>query len=772
MQFRTKILALSSVGVFLTGAIVVAVIVCERSRLDANVTAEMDILARSECGKIAKDVYLMLRTQDETIKSKIRANLAVAHELLTQAGGVSLSPETAAWDAKNQLTQQTEQVVLPKMLVGGQWLGQNRGSEQPSPVVDKVESLVSGTCTIFQRLNEAGDMLHVCTNVKKEDGSRAIGTYMPAVDPDGTPNPVVSAAMRGETYVGRALVVNNWCLTAYEPILDAHKKVIGMLYVGIKQEDQPALRRGIMDVVAGKSGYVYILGGSGDQKGKYIISYEGKRDGENIWEAKDANGNLFIQSVIAKARAVKPGECDFERYPWRNKGEDNARWKIAAVTYFEPWDWVIGVGAYEDDYHDARVRVNQALRQLIVWSLVGALGAFVICGTLVFVVARRITRPLVQAVTTMEAVAQGDYSRRLDITTKDEIGWMAVATNQAIAATEEAMREVKEAAERENREHQLQQERAAAERRAAENVRRKVDHLLEVIRAAATGDLTRKVIVEGSEVVDELAAEIRKMLADLAGLIGQIMDSSIQFTEVSNTTAQASQQLASGAQNQSACVEQITATVEELANSIASVKDNAAQANGVAVQAVQLAEHGGSAMHRSIDAMKLIRTSSDRIAEIIRVISEIASQTNLLALNAAIEAARAGEHGLGFAVVADEVRKLAERSNQAAHEISTLIKESMQRVNEGAEISEQTGDALRKIVESVQATAARVSEIASTTADQASNAREVSQAIRNIAQVTEQSTAGSEEMAASSEELGAQATCLRDLVSRFKTKAD
>ena len=89
--------------------------------------------------------------------------------------------------------------------------------------------------------------------------------------------------------------------------------------------------------------------------------------------------------------------------------------------------------------------------------------------------------------------------------------------------------------------------------------------------------------------------------------------------------------------------------------------------------------------------MELIRASSTQIAEIIQVISEIASQTNLLALNAAIEAARAGEHGMGFAVVADEVRKLAERSNQAAGEISSLIKESTIRVQEGAQLSEETG---------------------------------------------------------------------------------
>lgn len=352
-----------------------------------------------------------------------------------------------------------------------------------------------------------------------------------------------------------------------------------------------------------------------------------------------------------------------------------------------------------------------------------------------------------------ERVAQRDYSKEVQVTGDDALGQLGDGLREFFA-----------------NKRRLEEEADALVRideEKTEALRRKVDILLEVVAAAAEGDLTRTVLVEGDEPVDELAAGLKKMLEDLSGIIGQVVESAAQFNEGSRVIAESSQSLASGAQTQSASVEEVSAAIEELTTSIDRVKSNACQANDVVTKTNALADQGAQAVEKSSEAMELIRRSSDQIAEIIQVISEIASQTNLLALNAAIEAARAGEHGMGFAVVADEVRKLAERSNQAAGEITALIRESGNRVQEGVQLSHETGQALKEIAEGVQATVAQISEITTATVEQASNAEQVSDAIRGIAQVTEQAAAGSEEMASSSEQLGAQADALRNLVGRF-----
>lgn len=316
----------------------------------------------------------------------------------------------------------------------------------------------------------------------------------------------------------------------------------------------------------------------------------------------------------------------------------------------------------------------------------------------------------------------------------------------------------------EEREQRLVAEQAAAKK----DLEEKVNSLMRVMQAAAEGDLTQEVPFSGDDDLGRLASDVRKMLNDLRNVIGQVIEASQQQNEGARTIAESSANLSDGSQSQAASVEEMTASVEQLSSSIEEIFKNSVEAKTQAEKTLQLAKGGGEATSEAINAMKLIQKSSEQINDIIQVISEIASQTNLLALNAAIEAARAGEHGLGFAVVADEVRKLAERSSEAAKEITQLIKESSRRVGEGAALSEKVGQSLTSIVSEVDKTAAGIARIAASTETQSASASQVQTAIRTVSQTTESTAAAAEEMAASAEQLGAQAQTLRDLVARFK----
>jgi methyl-accepting chemotaxis protein len=396
-------------------------------------------------------------------------------------------------------------------------------------------------------------------------------------------------------------------------------------------------------------------------------------------------------------------------------------------------------------------------------------------------VARGIAGVLEQTVTSMEAATQRDYTRRVTSADGGELGRMVSALAQMLDAltqheADKQQAEAREHADRERERLAQQQtelrEREEREREKAvqEELSRKVNALLAVVNAAAAGDLTKEVTIAGDDAIGQLAGGLSEMIEQLRDIIGQVVEGASQFSEGSRVIAESSQTLAEGAQTQSASAEQMSASIQELIRSIDAVKDGASEAHQAAAGTSELAEQGGAAVRKSVEAMQLIKKSSDQIGEIIQVISEIASQTNLLALNAAIEAARAGEHGMGFAVVADEVRKLAERSSQAAGEISTLIKESTVRVEDGATLSEETGAALDKIVAGVDETAKKIAVIANATIEQAHNAKEVNGAIQRVAEITEQTAASSEEMASSSEQLGAQASSMSQLVSRFKTE--
>jgi len=289
-----------------------------------------------------------------------------------------------------------------------------------------------------------------------------------------------------------------------------------------------------------------------------------------------------------------------------------------------------------------------------------------------------------------------------------------------------------------------------------------------VLQTASEKNLTVRMKGNYLGAYDNMKHNINTLLENLDDAFSQVASATDQVAAVSNEIASNAQSVSQGAQSQASTVEEISASITELTKSTNDIALSAQNTNEMAEETKKEANAGGVAVNNAIEAMKLISRSSEQISAIIGVISEIADQTNLLALNAAIEAARAGEHGMGFAVVADEVRKLAERSSSAAKEITNLIKESANNVAEGSRLSEQTGNALKKILEGVEKTAKAIEQISAATEEQGATANEVSKAVENVASITEENASSSEELAASSEELSGSGESLRQLIEEFK----
>ena len=356
LSLRRQVLTVGLLLTFVPLALIIAIVYFENQRMRQAAAEETSRLAHDGLQHLVEGVYAVCESQQELLRQSIAANLNVMEELVARAGGIGFGDDTVTWQAVNQYTKDATTVRLPRMLAGGRWLGQVRDMDGQVPVVDELKALVGGTATIFQRMNDAGDMLRVATNVEKQDGTRAIGTYIPAVNPDGRENPVLSVVLDGRQYNGRAYVVNKWYITAYKPIFDGQRNVVGVLYVGVPQESVASLRRAILDMEVGQSGYAFVL----DSAGNYVISDDGARDGENIMEARDEAGRYFIREMIEKATGLGPQETATHRYQWRNPGEDAPQARLAELKYFKEWDWIIGATAYEDEFNAASRRIDAA----------------------------------------------------------------------------------------------------------------------------------------------------------------------------------------------------------------------------------------------------------------------------------------------------------------------------------------------------------------------------------------------------------------------------
>lgn len=289
-----------------------------------------------------------------------------------------------------------------------------------------------------------------------------------------------------------------------------------------------------------------------------------------------------------------------------------------------------------------------------------------------------------------------------------------------------------------------------------------------VLQLVAEQDLTQVMDGEYQGEFSVLQEAINSSILNLRKTLSNIRGSASSISSAASEIAQGNTDLSQRTEEQAASLEETASSMEELTSTVKQNADNAREANQLAASARDQAEKGGDVVGKAIAAMSEINSSSKKIADIIGVIDEIAFQTNLLALNAAVEAARAGEQGRGFAVVASEVRNLAQRSAGAAKEIKTLIKDSVEKVQDGSKLVDESGRTLQEIVANVKKVSDIIAEIAAASQEQSAGIEQVNKAVTHMDEATQQNAALVEEAAAASESLDEQAQGLNRMVAEFR----
>ena len=334
----------------------------------------------------------------------------------------------------------------------------------------------------------------------------------------------------------------------------------------------------------------------------------------------------------------------------------------------------------------------------------------------------------------------------------------------------------------------------------ARRITRSIDLVADRADAIASGDLTGDELdIHSSDQIGSLARAMQLMQSGLGSIIGTVAHNANSLTASALSMSAATDKIHRRVDQQAQQTQQAATSMQEMSASIAEVSRHAQTAAEAARSAAQTAHEGDTIVKQMLGSMHSIATAvndtssavgllgedSHRISQIVTVIDEIARKTNLLALNAAIEAARAGEQGRGFAVVAGEVRRLAESTAQATSEISAMIQGIQDRtrtaiasmasgnliVEQGVVTTNQTGEALERIIGMTERVDRMIAQIAIAASQQAASADQSSSSLDSIHTLSHENLSEMATTTAGIESLRTTATALEHQVDRFRLHA-
>ncbi|SIO17803.1 Cache 3/Cache 2 fusion domain-containing protein [Halodesulfovibrio marinisediminis] len=745
--------------------------------------------------------------QHQITLEKLQADVGIFEDEIESYGGLNLDTgNIITTTITNQITKQSETVSIPTLKLGKGYAATvlNKSNE----LVDKVQSIVGGTATIFQVL--PNKLLRVSTNVKKLNGNRATGTYIPSR------SAVYQTVMSGQTYRGRAFVVNAWYVTIYKPLKDVQGNIVAVVFCG-----RPMMTPPLLEVIK-KITY--------DGHGYPMIA---RSDGSFVYHPDAslmANGNMNSTEF---GRTMMKNKNGFSHYTY--KGVE----RLSFSQTIESRDWHV---FFTIPVEDLSLGADETLQELAIISICAGI---ILSSILLIFLLRALLRPLEDLSATTKKIAEGDLNARSNYTLNDAIGGTVTSVNAMVAelknklgfsegvlngiptpcsiigpdfnvvwTNKQLCDFIGKTGTPESyvgiRSGQFFFDDASADTLSDQAIRSEQAIEKEIEYTHPTG---KKLYVHASvtpfydmdgNLLGSVAfwhdmTEIRENEAVILRQNERIADTAAQAHSIADQVSSAAEELSAqveqcraGASTQAErvgesaiAIEEMNATTLEVAKNASDAAENAEDArttadNGATVvnQVVSSIDEVSSKAEAMLTTLNELGAQADGIGNIISVINDIADQTNLLALNAAIEAARAGEAGRGFAVVADEVRKLAEKTMDATKEVESVVQgiqqSTVNTLNHMQDVStlvestnsqtQNAGEALGQIVDRVMETSDRVRSIATAAEEQSAAAEQISGATEEVNRLADESAQALTESAHAVVELSRLAQNLKTLI--------
>ncbi len=455
-----------------------------------------------------------------------------------------------------------------------------------------------------------------------------------------------------------------------------------------------------------------------------------------ITTIQDSNGRVVgteLDQTGAAYKAIMAGQSYFGEA--KILGTD---YMTGYAPMYDPNGNIIGIYFVGMPISQVNATYTSGLTKALTASIIVLVVMLIVIAILSIIISKGITRPIENITGVAKKIAEGQLDVALDVQSKDEVGQLAEAFKLTIL--------------------QLQ------------NYQAYIDEVAHSLGAIADGKLSMELQLEYTGQFAKLKSSFNDLLDKLNSTFEQFNTSSNKVRGDAENLASAAQELSQGATVQANSVEELSATINSVNDQVQKTAENAKTAHESARRAGDEISLSNRQMEEMMNAMDQINKQSSEISKIINVIEDIAFQTNILAFNAAVEASRAGTAGKSFAIVAEEVRKLAEKTSEAARDTTDLITSTLTSVSNGTKIAGNTAASLEESAEATQSAVSLLEEIAQASREEATAIGQINIAIDQISTVVQTTALTAENSAGSSGELSAQATMLKDLISKFELK--